>query len=197
VIPLNLGTAKTRAIMLINEYSNNGNLVTTTADADYLIRMNAFADTCQNEISEKVGIHATYTIDSEVTPDVTENGYHKYALPTNFKQHRRAKIDDETFTDYRLEDGYFLIPKGYESQTIVFVYFRYPTEITSSTADSYEFEVDAFTHRLIPYYLAGMVVADEKPEISDKMLNIYYEGLGKLFKRENRYPIQRIANVWW
>jgi hypothetical protein len=181
------GTAKKRAIQLINEYSNNGNIISASTNADYSLRFPMLADDCQNEISDKVGIDATYTIDSSVTPVSTANGYKKYAQPPNYKQHNFINLDDERFYDYRIENGYLLIPEGYTG-TFVWSYYRYPTEINDSTSDSYEFEVEAHTHRLIPYYIAGMVIADEKEGISNKLLNIYYEQLGKARKRNVPHP---------
>lgn len=189
---MDYGTAKTRAIQLINEYSNNGSLISSTTNADYTLRFPMLADDCQNEISDKCGIDATYALASPTNA----NGYDKYAQPAGFKGHRFVNLDDERFYDYRIENGYLFIPEGYTG-TFVWSYFKYPAEITADTAENYEFEVEAHTHRLIPYYIAGMVIADEKEGISNKLLNIYYDLLSKVRKRNNTLPkIQPIVARW-
>lgn len=177
---MNYGTAKTRAIQLINEYSNNGNLILATTNADYTLRFPMLADDSQNEISDKVGIDASTVLGSYTLA----NGYKEYAQPPDMKEHRFLNLDGERFHDYRIENGYLYIPDGYIG-AFKWSYFKYPTEITSSTADDYVFEVETHTHRIIPYYLAGMVIADEKEGISNKLLNIYYEQLGMARKRSS------------
>lgn len=59
---MNLKTAKEKAIQLINEYSNNGSLISAAQNADYLNRMNNLADTAQKEIATVRKIHAVYNI---------------------------------------------------------------------------------------------------------------------------------------
>lgn len=194
---MNLGAAKTRAIQLINEYSNNGSLISDTKNADYRLRMNNLADYAQNEISDKVGIDSTYTINDETTITATEDGYKKYDLPEDLKEFRFARWASEPFYDYRIEDRQFWIYEAYTG-TFVLVYHKYPATIDDDTDDDYEFDVDSYAHGVIPYYLGGMVLADENANISDKLLNIYYERLGKLYKRTLRAPkTVRLSTRWW
>ncbi|MDG0791918.1 hypothetical protein OMP38_14455 [Cohnella ginsengisoli] len=95
---MNLGQAKTRAVQLINEYSNNGALISDVKNADYRLRMNNLADYCQGEISDKVGIDATYRLDTTATsPTVTEDGYDKYALPVDIKDFRNVRLNSYPF----------------------------------------------------------------------------------------------------
>lgn len=190
---MNLGQAKTRAIQLINEYSNNGALISDSKNADYRLRMNNLADYCQNEISDKVGIDATYTL---TTPDVTEDGYDKYNLPTGYKDHRYVRWNSTPFYEYRIENNRIWLHERMTG-TFVLSFYRYPTTINDSTEDSYNFEVDAYAQTPIPYYLGGMVLADENANISDKLLNIYYERLSKLYKREIQYPKRGREVVRW
>lgn len=190
---MDYGTAKERAIQLINEYSNNGNLIAPSTNADYTLRFPMLADDCQNEISDKVGIEASVTLE---TPSSAGNGYNKYTIPASFKENRFVRMDDKDFYDYRIENGNFMVSTRFTG-TIEWFYYRYPTEITSSTDDNFEFEVDPYTHRLIPYYMSGMVVADEKEGVSNKLLNIYYELLKNTFKRNTTYPRSHaIAKRW-
>lgn len=195
---MNLGQAKTRAIQLINEYSNNGALISDTKNADYRLRFNNLADYVQNEISDRAGIDATYTIDSSTTVTSNANNYNKYDLPANYKEHRFVRLNDENYTQYRIEIRQFWVPDDLPgTDTLTLGYFKYPTSIDDDTADSFEFELDAYTHTMIPYYLAGMVLADENAEISNKLLNIYYERLGQTYKRSLQAPKRVRENVRW
>lgn len=193
---MDLKTAKDLAIQRMNEWSNNGNLIDASKNTDYTLRMNGFANDCQNEISDKVGIDATYTINDSTTVDETSNGYRKYNLPTTFKEHRYVRWNEELFNDYRIENNQFIISDAY-SGTFVLFHYKYPTEIDSSTPDAYVFEVDPYTHTIIPYYLGGMAIADENPMISDKLLNIYYDKLSKAHKRRVNYPNRVREKVRW
>lgn len=59
---MDLGTAKKKAINLINEKSSKGVLITDLKNADYLYRMNELADMAQKEIATIKKIHAVYSI---------------------------------------------------------------------------------------------------------------------------------------
>lgn len=193
---MNLGSAKTKALQRMDEYSSSGAVIPEAKNADFKLRMNDAADYVQKEISDKVGINAVYTINSSVTPTATENGYDKYDLPTTYKDHRFAYIDDERFEDYRMVDRQIWIPEG-NTSTITLYHYKYPATITDSTADSYEFEVDPNTHECIPYYIAGQALMYDDPASSDKLLNIYYSRLEQLTKRSIRYPKKvRITTRW-
>jgi hypothetical protein len=60
VITINLGEAKKKALSLMAEYSVDGVPIPDGENADYLNRMNRFADTAQKEISQVKKIHAVY-----------------------------------------------------------------------------------------------------------------------------------------
>jgi hypothetical protein len=59
---LQLGEAKKKALSLMAEYSVDGVPIPDGENADYLNRMNRFADTAQKEISQIKKIHAVYSI---------------------------------------------------------------------------------------------------------------------------------------
>ncbi|CAI6073698.1 hypothetical protein [Cohnella sp. JJ-181] len=187
---MNLGEAKTRAIKLINEYSNNGALIPVASNRDYTLRMNALADDAQREISDKVSIDgSTEYVQQKGLPP----GYNSYDLPADFRSIRYVQRNERAFYDFTIEGGKFKINKRHDG-TFTLYYAKYPTEITDATLDSYTFEIDLETHRWIPYYIGGMVVADENSEISNKLLNIYYEGIGGLSKRRTSGP-RTVANT--
>jgi hypothetical protein len=73
-------------------------------------------------------------------------------------------------------------------------YTKYPYELTDITVDTYEFEISKHAQSLIPYYMGGMAVADEKYALSDKLLNMYYQKLSQLSIPVNNAPTT-IQNV--
>jgi hypothetical protein len=58
---LNLGTAKTKALQYMREYSNNANLISSTVNADYTLAFNNAADTAQKKIATIKKIISTYS----------------------------------------------------------------------------------------------------------------------------------------
>ncbi len=59
---MNLGEAKKRALSLMAEYSVDGVPISDGENADYLNRMNRFADAAQKELAQVKKIHAVYEI---------------------------------------------------------------------------------------------------------------------------------------
>lgn len=193
---MQLGAAKKRAIQLIEEYSVRGTITSDAKNADYLLRMNNLSDYVQNEISDRVGIEASMVINAD-TPRVSEEHlYYKYDLPTDFKDMRHMLRCDYPYHDFRIEDRQIWVSKWLEPEYSLY-YYRYPTVIDDTTPDDYEFEIDPYAQTMIPYYLGGMVIADENSEISNKLLNIFYERLAAAHKRLPRYPkTVRLTTRW-
>jgi hypothetical protein len=52
-------------------------------------------------------------------------------------------------------------------------YWKRPTVITNATATTYEFEVAEDVQSLIPYYMGGWAVMEDKPNIGTMLLNQY------------------------
>lgn len=190
---MNFGDAKTRAIKLINEYSNNGALIPAGNNKDYTLRMPSLADDAQQQIADKVSIDASTEY---VQTSSSDTGFNEYDLPADFRSIRYARLDDCLFYDYSIEGGKFRVAKRYDGTFTVY-YAKNPTTIDDATADSYVFEVDATTHRWVPYYLGGMVIADENTEISNKLLNIYYEGIAGLVKQSRPGPRTVSNTMGW
>lgn len=190
---MDLGTAIKRAIMFINEYSTDGNLNPTGDNLDYTLRMKDLADDAQNQIADKVPIESIYTIDSTVEPTSTTDSLKKYTMPTTFKKIRSVWLNDEPFNDYRLQNRQFIVPNNYTG-TFEIQHYKHPAKIDGTTDDAYEFEVDAETHHLIPYFIGGMVITDENAILSDKLLNMFFSRLGTTNKQQNDMP-KRVREV--
>lgn len=194
---MQLGEAKRRAIQLIEEYSVRGTITTSAKNADFLLRMPGLADYAQNQISDRVGIDAVFAITPD-TPKISEEHlYYKYALPDDFKDMRHMLHRDQPFYHFRIENHQLWVSKWIEPHYEVY-YYRYPTVIDADTPDEYEFEVDRYAQDMIPYYLGGIVIADEENVgLSNKLLNIFYERLAQASKRLPRYPKSvRLTTRW-
>lgn len=181
---MNLGQAKKKALSLMAEYSVDGVPISEGENADYLNRMYQFASDAQMEISNLIGIEASYMISQVGT---SEEGYNKYSLPSDFKNHRYVNYKDERFRDYRIENGKLLLKKHYSGDFELF-YYKNPTELTSTTKDDYVFEVDLHVQHLIPYFMGGMAIHDENPSIADRLLNIYYSKFSAMKEKNDDYP---------
>lgn len=181
---MNLKEVKDKALSLMAEYSIDGVAISAAENADYLNRMNRFASDAQMEISDKVGIEASYLFTQVAT---NEEGYNKYSLPIGFKEHRHMNGDDEQFLNYRLENKNILIKKGVTG-SFEFFYYKNPQEITIDTLDTYELELDTHAQNLISYYVGGMSLHDENPAIADRLLNMYYGKLNAISKKYDDFP---------
>jgi hypothetical protein len=189
---VNLLEAKKKALSLMAEYSVDGVVISDSENADYLMRMNRFANDAQMEISEKIKIEESFTINQEAD---NSGGYNKYDLPDDLKEHRFIFYNDDTFSDYRIMNKRVYIDKAYDGEFEVF-YYKNPSEIDDTTSDSYVFEVPSQTHALIPYFIGAMALQDENPNLSANLLNLYYRRLESLQDNSSTVPTS-INTVYW
>jgi hypothetical protein len=190
---MNLGEAKKKALALMLEYSNDGVAVPEGENADYLAGMNLFAHDVQMVISDRVAIVASYTFRQTAT---YENGYNKYSLPINFKRLTGLFLNDVPVLGFKVMVNQIWVPKVYSGQFELF-YEKIPVPINPTTDDSYVFEIDLHTHHLIPYYMGGMALAEEKENVSSKLLNIYFSMLENLVDYKNQNPSSIISADGW
>lgn len=187
---MNLREAKKKALSLMLEYSNDGVQIPDGENADYLQSMNRFASDAQMEISNRLGIEASFTMSQ-----ITGQGMVKYPLPDDFKALRSVTLNDRDFYDYQVRNRQLWVNKRYEGLFEVF-YEKLPTLLDDTTSDLYEFEVDKHVQHLICYYMGGMALSEEKEDVSNKLLNIYFEGLEtmKNFKNQGPSTIRSVDN---
>lgn len=181
---MNLAEAKKKALSLMAEYSVDGVITQDGENADYLNRMNRFANDAQVEISDKIGIEAVFSFEQTGS---NEEGYNKYSTPADYKELRYMNRDDERFNDFRIENKKILLKKYYTG-SFELSYLKNPQELTPTTPDGYEFEIDAHAQHLLPYFMGGMALNDENPSLADKLLNMYYSKLAALTKKHDDYP---------
>jgi hypothetical protein len=123
------------------------------------------------------------------TADVVPHymAYVPYTLPSNYMEFEKMmrESDERLYkenVDYVLtNDNKIHINWNLPGQFIVH-YWAWPTEITTTTADTYPFEVGTDACSIIPYYMASKAVIDDKKALSVMLLNIYEDrklGLNK------------------
>lgn len=177
---MTLGDLKTKALQLMNEYSNNGAIIGEASNKDYLLRFNLFAHDAQKKVAEKEKIPANTTLGS---PTVVTDYYNKHNLPSNFGEFYELRLNEAYFDNFIFEIGDVIaIPKAYEG-TFTLYYFKEPADITISTADSHSLEVK--NADCIAYYMAGMTLMDENPSIGTLLVNQFETLLNSIKPRIN------------
>ena len=189
---MNLDEAKKRAISLMLEYSNDGVRIPDGENADYLLSMNRFASDAQMQISNRIGIEASFTIEQLRS---TVRGFYRYPLPPDFKVLRSVTRYNEPFGFYSMRNGQLLLNNQHDGIFEIW-YEKNPQTLTDTTPNDYEFEVDAHAQYLIPYYMGGMALSEEKEDVSNKLLNIFFDGVANLqnFKAQTVGTIRSVDN---
>jgi len=166
---MNLGQLKTKTLQIIREYSNNGSIIGTGQNADYLLSMNSFINDAQFELSSIRPIVKRAALG---TPIEETQLYKRYAMPSDFMGFKELKNYDYTFTDFDWEGKVMMIPKGYDGNYVL-IYYALPTFIDNATPDSKDLEIDVDLQMIIPYFVAGHVMIDENPPLAEFFLNEY------------------------
>lgn len=294
---MQLGEAKKKALSLMAEYSVDGVPIPDGENADYLNRMNRFADTAQKEIAQVKKIHAVVNISNnpvkpqqgllqgfdlkqylpgneivDIYPgskayyfevdnvadiyieERTVNGYvplitinnttkgkftaykgliqasnpsadirlrfsgdyvynirnkalFAYSFPTaddvpDYRPYLRHEMpadfmelnkviqqtDPRSYKEmiaFYWEGKRTFILNYYDTGSFDIHYYKYPTSITSSTLDTYEFEVDTEAQELIPFFIAGHALMDENQTLGIQLLNEYQVKLSRLYTTDD------------
>lgn len=120
---------------------------------------------------------------SSLVPSYTP--YVSYTLPSDFMElnkimYRGDNMVYDNYMAYKWEGRRTLLIPYHHAGSFDVLYYRYPTAITSATADSVEYEVDVEAQPLIPMYVASKWVAEEKPTMSAILFNEYRLKLSEL-----------------
>lgn len=185
---MNIGQIKTKAIQLIREYSNNGNLITENDNADYLLSMNSFVNDAQFDLCSIRPI-IKKTVLSE--PIEVTGALKRYQMPTDFMGFKELKNGDYQFTNFDWEGKVMIIPAYYDGEFTLW-YYAFPSVIDNETEDSTELEIDLDMQMIIPYYVAGRVIITENVELSNILLAEYEAKK----KRTTTPSVMTIENVF-
>jgi hypothetical protein len=167
---MNLGQIKTKAIQIIRAYSNGGNVVGNSENADYLLSMNSFINDAQFDLSSLRPIVKAYTLPS--VPDSQTQAFKRFKMPLDFAGFKELKNGDYQFTNFDFEGKTMIIPTYYDGDFTLW-YYAYPTVINNTTPDNTELEIDLDLQQVIPYFVAGHVIIDENPSLAQFFLDEY------------------------
>jgi len=145
---MTLGQAKSKALMLMDEYSSSGAL---TVDRDIDLKMNAFFDTAQKQLSLIKRIIRRY--DLPLAEGVT-----LYPMPADFLSVRGVYIDSSPVGRGVWNGSSLLLANTKEllrGHSVQVEYNAMPSSITDSTDDSYVFEIAQDAQECMPYFVAS------------------------------------------
>jgi hypothetical protein len=132
--------------------------------------MNELAQDAQLELAGIDKIEAKETFTQAVTTD--SPNYIPYSFPADLMELKEIRRNNRVFSDYYVEGNTLLIPKKYECAFDI-LYYKYPTEITAATEDTFIFELSPRTVVLVPYYIAGHAIMKDNNGIGTLLLNEY------------------------
>lgn len=141
---------------------------------DYALKMNNFFDQAQKQVATIKKIEETYTV---AEMPVTTSSYAEIEMPTNYYQMVKVEHDFKEIQWIRRGRKKIAV-KSDETFPVDVFYFKYPTDITPITPDTYEFEVDIEAQECLPYFVAAQIILDQA--MSGQLMDIYQNMLANL-----------------
>lgn len=166
---MTLEEMKLKTYSIIEEYSEDADDL--TEDEDLAAKMNSCINMIMNEMSR------LKKIDAYTTMDVTEGQNLALTdLASDLYQLNLIRGVEYEIIGNRVifnEDG-----------TAEIYYYKYPTQITNDTEDSYSFELDTEALEIMPYGVAGLLLAsDVSNNYGQIYTNLYREKINQLDSR--------------
>lgn len=156
---MTLGENKKICLALIEEYSPTNQYLTD--DNDIKIRLNLLYNTSYFEMA---GIKKYRKTEDIYIDKGTIEQYEEYSLPSDLYQLDNVKALDSNniplSTDYYIIGNDIYI-KNNQDATYKLSYFAYPTQITESTPDSFELEIDPDVQNILPYAVASDILKSD------------------------------------
>lgn len=163
--------AKEKSMPLVGE--------TLTTGTEYLDKINLFFDTAQKEIAGIKPIIKTATATSV-------SG--KIEKPADARKVLALMTPDYKVLSILWVGNSLLADDG----DYILEYEAYPTDILSTTLDTYQFEVASEAQESIPYYGAAMCVIEDNPALYGELMSIYN---GKLSNLESTTRIRFVGGT--
>lgn len=152
---MNLEEMKIKIYSMIEEYSENEEEL--TEDEDLALKINSVINQIQNEICRRKKLPAYIVKEVEEGQELTFKDIAKDMYQLNIVK----GVDVDTLEDRIICN---------ESGKARIYYYRYPTQITADTEDTYEFELPIDLLEIIPYGVAGDLL---KSDVSSQYGTIY------------------------
>lgn len=154
-----LGDMKKKVLSLIEEIDDTKTSLTN--DPDIEAKLNYVINQVQNELSR------VKKIPDYIEKEVNEGDLIRFEDITTEYEIYQLDIVKGIKYEYKAQGT---IIKALESGTAEIEYFRYPTEITSTTKDNYEFELSNDVLECMPYGVAADLL---KSDVSNAYGNVY------------------------
>jgi len=172
-------------------------LASNTSTASYLNIMPSIINDGLNELRTK----GKYKIKSlDITQDGTGSGlvqkYDFSMLVPDFYEFGNNKVyldDGEEYKptlDYKVEANKIFVLPSAKVGTWTVYYNAYPTQITASTTDNTEIDLDPEVEGLLKLYTAARVYLDDNAGFCTLWLNMYTDGLANLKSNEDKSTIE-------
>lgn len=166
---MKISELKAKVIQIIREYSNNGELIGSGDNKDYLLSIPGAISDAQIEISKIRPIYKQITLSE---PDSVSAKYKRFLKPKSFKQIENITLNDEMIYDYSEDIKNILIPKEYSGE-IILTYEKIPDTFSSDVSEDYELEIDEDVQFITAYKAASVVYIDDQSEWAIHFLNEY------------------------
>lgn len=165
---MTLEEGKRRVLMLLDEYSNGGEL---DIDEDIEAKLHDFFDIAQKDVA------AYQPILRRVA--VTLDGSGSVALPGDAARVLRVTKDGRRTARYEVVDGKLLSGEG-DTSTLTLDYTATPETITPETEDSYVFEVSEAAANCLPFFVASQHLLADITVDYGAFYNMYLQMRGAL-----------------
>lgn len=166
---MQISELKAKVIQIIREYSNNGELIGSGDNKDYLLSIPGAISDAQIEISKIRPIYKQITLSE---PDSVSAKYKRFLKPKGFKQIENITLNDEMIYDYSEDIKNILIPKEYTGE-IILTYEKIPDTFSSDVSEDYELEIDEDVQFITAYKAASVVYIDDQSDWAIHFLNEY------------------------
>lgn len=167
---MTLEEMKVKVYSIIEEYSEDED--TLTEDEDLSAKMHSCINAIMNELSRFKKINA-YTTRNVLEGDNIEL---KELAEDMYQLNIIRGVDYETIGDRVLFN---------EEGTAQVYYYKYPEQITEDTDDSYTFELDIDALEVMPYGVAGLLLAsDVSNNYGQIYTTLYREKISQLDSRK-------------
>ena len=167
---MTLEEMKIKVYSIIEEYSEEADNL--TEDEDLAMKMNSCINTIMNEMArfKKIDGYTTLSVKEGDNLELKEIDSSMYQL------NLIRGVDYETVGNR---------VKFNEEGTAEVYYYKYPTQITEDTEDDYAFELDTDALEIMPYGVAGLLLAsDVSNNYGMVYTNLYKEKISQLDSRK-------------
>lgn len=167
---MTLEEMKLKTYSLIEEYSEEADNL--TEDEDLATKMNSCINIIMNEMSrfKKITAYDTLEVkkgDNLAFSDIASDMYQLNMI---------TGVDYHTIQDRVIFD---------ETGTAQIYYYKYPEQITEETEDDYTFELDTDALEIMPYGIAGLLLAsDVSNNYGQIYTNLYRDKISQLDSRK-------------